>query len=224
MSDAGWRKLGGWSAIVYVVLEITGQMMFQVGGGEPAFNAPAAEVVGFFTTRDPGLVSMGGYLVMLASVAFLWFLGSLWATLREAESPPAWLSLVAVASAVTGLASSVATAGSWPIAVFRMHDDPALAMALFDTGNFGFANSWVWTASFLLATAVVALRSGVFSRVLGWGAVVTAVLLLLARAVWAAPTGMIFVPLMLYWVWLIAVGVVLIRRPGASPPTEATLA
>lgn len=215
MNDVSWRRFGGWCGIAFVVLEMTGQSMFQVGGGEPTFNASTAEVLDFFTTRDAGLVALGGYLSLLASVAFVWFLGSLWANLKEAEGPPAWISAVALLSGVIGLASSVTSGASWPVAIFRMHDgyDPLLAQTLFDLGNFGFANLWVWTASMLLATAVVILGAGALRRWLGWYALVAAIALLVGRAFWAEPTWLIFVPPMLFWVWVIAVGIVLIRQP-----------
>ncbi len=39
--------------------------------------------------KDSQLFAMGEYLSALSLIAFLWFLGSLWATLRRAEREPA---------------------------------------------------------------------------------------------------------------------------------------
>lgn len=219
MTDVGWRKAGAWGGIAFVVLQIAGQILVQVGGMEPEFGADATEILEFFAARDPGLVSAGGFLSMLGMLALLWFLGGFWATLGEAEGDPAWMSTVALVSGAVAVAVSSATASGWGLAVFRVDEglDPAMARMLFDLGNFGFALFWLFLAGFLLATAFVVLRKGGLPRWLGWLAVLTAVALLVAHYFWASPSGAIFLPYVLFWVWLIATSVVLLRRPAVPP-------
>lgn len=222
MTDRAWPKAGAWGAILFVVLQLAGQILVQAGGREPAFNAGSAEILDFFAARDPALVSAGGFLSMLGMLALLWFLGGLWARLRSAEGEPAWLSMVALASGVVAVAVSSATASGWGLAVFRVEDglDAAMARTLFDLGNYGFALFWLFLAGLLLATAAVVLRRGGLPRWLGWFAVVTAVGLLVANYFWAAPTGMIFLPYAVFWVWLIATAVVMLRSgTGATAPS-----
>ena len=213
MSDTGWLKTGAWGGIGFVVLQLTGQMLIQVGGMEPTFDADAGEILEFFAARDPQLTAAGGFLSMLGMLALLWFLGALWARLRDAEGDPAWQSMVALVSGAVAVAVSSATSSAWGLAVFRVQGlEPAMAQMLFDLGNFGFALFWLFLAGCLLATAVVVLRKGALPRWNGWLAAVTAVALLVAHAFWASPSGAIFMPYVLFWIWLIATSVVLMRR------------
>ncbi len=126
-------------------------------------------------------------------------------------------SLVALASGVMIIAAASAGA-SWPLAVFRRDEglDPQIARLLFDQGNWEFANAWTMMASLSLATGVVTIRTAVFPRGLGWAGLLIAAGLLAARAVWAS-FGLVFVPFILFYLWLIAISVVLIRRTSGNP-------
>jgi hypothetical protein len=216
MSDSTWRKIGAVGGIAFIVLQMAGQLLFQSGGAEPAFNAPAAEILEFFQAKDAVLFEFGGFLTSLSFIAFLWFLGSLYSTLSRGEGQPAWISLIAVASGVLMVVPVVG--GSWMLAVFRIDEglEPDMARLLFDQGNFGFAILWVFAASFLLATAVVAIRSGALPRWLAWAGVVIAVVLLVARAFWATPSSAIFTAYVLFGIWLIAASVVLFRASDSQ--------
>jgi hypothetical protein len=207
------ERLAAAAGILFLVLQLAGQGLMQVGGVEPAFDAPAEEIVQFFEARDTTLFAIGTYLSLLSFVAFVWFLGGLYAALRRAEGEPAWLSLVAFGSGLLFLAAL--TAG-WYLAVFRLDDglDPQLARLAFDLGNLGFANSWVALASLLLAANTVALATRLLPRWLASFGLVTAVGLLGARAIWTQAIA--FAPYLLFWVWLVATSVVLFRR-GSTP-------
>jgi hypothetical protein len=91
-----------------------------MGGAEPAFGAPADEIMAFFLARDETLFNWGGYLSLLSFIALLWFLGALWAAMRRAEGDPALLSMVAFGSGLVGVAAL--TGGTWAMAVFRIRE------------------------------------------------------------------------------------------------------
>ncbi|HSM57504.1 MAG TPA: hypothetical protein VK879_15235 [Candidatus Sulfomarinibacteraceae bacterium] len=212
-SNRRWEQIGAAAGIVFVALQIASQSLIQLGGVEPAFNAPAGEIEAFFLSRNPQLAPIGGFLSLLSVIAFLWFLGVLWAALRRGEGEPGWLSLVAFACGIVGIAT-VLGGVSWELAILRIHDGlaPETARLLFDQGNAGFANFWVLLAGLLIATGVLAVRDGALPRWLGWFALALAPALLAARVVWFAGSGAKFLPYMLFWVWLIATSVVLMRR------------
>ena len=214
MSNSTWKRIGAAGGIGFVVLQLTSQSLIQIGGAEPAFNAPAQEILEFFMNRNSGLFALGGYLSILSIIAFLWFLGSLWSTLRSAEGDPAWLSTVALGSGLLVAAVIPSSGMGWPLAVFRIDEglDPQLARLHFDVGNFAFANLWVTLASFLLATGLVTIRSRALPLWIGWLGVVVAILLLVARAFWAFPSVIVFLPYTVFWIWLISTSIVLIRR------------
>ena len=216
MNNARWGQIGAAGGIVFVVLQMAAQALIQVGGAEPPFDAPADTIAAFFMARNSQLFALGDYLSTLSLIAFLWFLGSLWNTLRRAEGEPAWLSFVAAASGLM-IVAAVSAGGGWALAVFRKDEglDPQVARLLFDQGNFAFANAWAMLASLCLATGVVSIRTGALPRWLGWSGVLIAGGLLAARAVWAS-SGLVFVPFGLCYLWLIATSVVLIRRAGTT--------
>ena len=216
MNNARWGQIGAAGGIVFVVLQMAAQALIQVGGAEPPFDAPADTIAAFFMARNSQLFALGDYLSTLSLIAFLWFLGSLWNTLRRAEGEPAWLSFVAAASGLM-IVAAVSAGGGWALAVFRKDEglDPQVARLLFDQGNFAFANAWAMLASLSLATGVVCIRTGALPRWLGWSGVLIAGGLLAARAVWAS-SGLVFVPFGLCYLWLIATSVVLIRRAGTT--------
>jgi len=61
-----------------------------------------------------------------------------------------------------------------------------------------------------LAAGLGFRRSGTFPAWLTWGSLVLALGLVLARAVWT--TSIAFAPYLLLWVWMITLGVILLRR------------
>jgi hypothetical protein len=112
--------------------------------------------------------------------------------------------------------ATVLGAGAWALAIFRIDESlsPEMARLLFDLGNFSFATYWVTLASLLLANSVVTIRDGAFPRWLGWYGVITAITLLIGRIFWDLPSGVIFVPYMLFSLWLIVTSVILFRSAG----------
>jgi hypothetical protein len=209
------KKFGAIAAIAFPVLQMAAQGFFQVGGMEPSFAAPANEILAFFESRNPVLFTIGGYIFILSLVAFLWFLGALWDELSTAEGGSGWLSLIAVGSGLV-VAANLAGPGSWPLAVFRIGEglDPQIARLLFDQGNLNFANIWVALGSMVLAAGLIMRHSDRFPRWLGWSSIVLAIGLLLARAVWTSAVA--FAPYVLFWVWMISLGVIFLRRSRLS--------
>jgi hypothetical protein len=215
MTNRRWEQVVASGGIVFVLLQLGAQSLIQIGGIEPSFDAPAEQALQFFAGRNDTLFPIGGYLSTLSFIALIGFLGVLWNTLRTAEGPPGALAFVALGSGLVLAAVGFAGQAYWGIAWFRAGDglSPEIAAILFDLGNFTFAASWVLAAGLVLATGAVALRTGVLPGWLGWYSVAVGLGLLAARAVWTSPVA--FAPYLLYWVWLIAVSVVLIRRAGS---------
>lgn len=212
-----WEQIGAAGGIVFVALQLLSQALIQAGGSEPAFDAPAAEIEAFFMNRNMQLALTGGFLSVLSNIAFIWFLGALWARLRRSEGEPGWLSLVAFASGLAGMAAILGS-GGWELALLRLGDglETETFRLLFDLGNFAFAAYWVALAGMLLAAGVVTIRDGALPRWLGWFGLLVALALLAVRAVWFTASGAKFLPYMLFWVWLIAASISLIRRTDAA--------
>jgi hypothetical protein len=211
MNNSQWRRIGAAAGIAYPIMQLIAQGLIQVGGAEPPFSAAAPEILEFFQNRDAALFAVGGYLSTLSLVVFLWFLGVLWSELRAAEGENGLLSMVALGSGVVTI-STYLSAGGWPIAMFRIGEglDPQIVQILFDQGNFSFANSWISIGSMVLAAGILFHQSERFPKWLGWSSVVLAFGLFFARFVWTSQIA--FAPYVLFWVWMIALGILFLRR------------
>jgi hypothetical protein len=204
------KKIGAAAGIAFPLLQLIAQGMIQIGGAEPAFTAEASVILEFFQSRDAILFAIGDYLSAVSIIAFLWFLGVLWSELRAAEGEFGWLSTVVLGSGlVTASAFSV---GGWSLAIFRIPEglDPQIARLLFDQGNFNFANMWVPLSSMVLAAGVIFRSTDAFPQWLGWSSILLGIGLVLARAIWTSQVA--FAPYVLFWVWTIALSVILMRR------------
>lgn len=210
MSTSMMRKSGAIAGIAFPIIQMAAQGLIQVGGPEPSFAAPADEIVSFFQNRNEMLFSVGEFLSVLSLVPFLWFLGALWSTIAEKNGV---LSAIALGS---GVVTAVALGGGgWSLAMFRISEglEPSMARLLFDEGNLNFANSWVSSGTLVLA-AGLALRKLDFPRWIGWSSLILAIAMILSRAIWTSPIA--FGPHVLYWIWLIVVGVLMLRRSDAQ--------
>jgi hypothetical protein len=202
-------RTAGIAGLASVVLTFGGQALIAVGGSEPAFDAPADAVADYFAGRDQTLFALGSALSVLAVVVFLWFLGGLYALLRDD-----WRTIVAVLSAVLGMAPVLSS--GWQLAVFRQADgvDPQISRLAFDLGNLSFASGWVALGGFAIATGWAVLASRALPRWLGWWALTAGACLVAARFVWTTPNWLI--GYFLLWVWVIAVSLMFLRTAATG--------
>jgi hypothetical protein len=215
-----WASLAratGWAGLAGFVLVFT-PIIAMASLGEPAFNASREEVAAFFrNTAESSWADAAGTVLLLGLVALTWFGVGLCLLLRRAEGEPPWRSTIALVF-WTLFAAYLFTDTSWDAAGNRGADlDPGLAHFAFDMGNLGFANAWVSMGSFAVFGGWVVLATKVFRRWLGWLMVASGVGLALSRFVWTTDAWLL--PYALFWIWVIAVCIRLLRRPA---PTVAT--
>ncbi len=181
--------------------------------GEPAFDATREEAAAFFrNTAESSWADAAGTVALLGLVALTLFIVGLCLLLRRAEGEPPWRSTVALVFGAL-FAAYLFTDASWEAAGNRGADlDPGLAHFAFDMGNIGFANAWVSMGSFAAFSGWAVLKTGVFRRWLGWLMVASGVGLVLSRFVWT--TNAWLVPYALFWIWVIAVSIRLLRKPA----------
>jgi hypothetical protein len=205
------KKYGAWAGIAFPILQMASQGLVQVGGMEPAFAAPAAEILTFFQNRTPALAKLGGFLSILSAVVFIWFAAALWDEIRAIEGGSGWVSAIALGSGFL-FAAAIFEPGGWELALFRLEDglDPQMARTLFDEGNLNFANMWVALGSLLLASGLVLKNGGSYPAWMGWYAVILAVGMFAARYFWT--TSAAFIPYVLFWLWMIVMGIMMARR------------
>lgn len=200
MSERMWRRLGAAGGIFYVVLTLLGNDV--IGGTRPRIGL-LVELLGF--------------------VFFSFFLGSLWACLRSAEGEGGWLSAVAFGGGLMALAVKLASVA--PVLAVRASEgmDPGTAKALIAMNDASFGITYLPLGVMLLATAIVAIRTGALPRWLGWASAVVALGLLgalSAAVVSPSPPEWVFLAMLLFALWTVATSIALIRRAGEPYPVE----
>jgi hypothetical protein len=188
---------------------------------EPTFDAAASEVLTYYRSPDTPASQFRSYALTLGLIAFLWFVGALTTLLRRAEGEPPWRSTIAMLSGV--LLPALALSGNEVAVAFRADDlDPQIARYAFDEAHVAFGNAWVALGSFAVCCGWVIASTRFLPRWLGWLAMASGVGLALSRISWT--TSIFLLPYGLFWVWVLVVAVLLIRR-GATvghndEPTE----
>jgi hypothetical protein len=187
--------------------------------GEPAFDATREEAAAFFrNTAESSWADASGTVALLGLVALTCFMVGFCLFLRRAEGEPPWRSTVALVFGAL-FAAYLFTDASWEAAGNRGADiDPGLAHFAFDMGNIGFANAWVTMGSFAAFGGWVVLTTGVFRQWLGWLMVASGVGLMLSRFVWT--TNAWLLPYALFWIWVIAVCIRLLRKSSVTVRTS----
>jgi hypothetical protein len=205
------RATGG-AGLTGIVLIFT-PIIAMASLGEPAFVATREEVAAFFrNTAESSWADAAGTVALLGLVALMWFMVGLCLLLRRAEGDPPWRSTMALVFGVL-FAAYLVTDATWEAAGNRGSDiDPGLAHFAFDMGNIGFANAWVSMGSFAVFGGWAVLTAKVFRRWLGWLMVASGVGLTLSRFVWT--TNAWLLPYALFWIWVIAVCIRLLRKPA----------
>jgi len=206
-----WNRAGGVGGILFVV-----SLLLVVAVGpltnptpEPAFNAPSSAFLAFARSADSRLDLLE--LIGIAGMfGFVLFAAVLCARFQAAER--AWTAPVILVVLATAVLSTLwlAEFGIRFAGDFRRASlDATSASLLFGLANGIFVVSWAAIAGFLAAAGIAALHYRSMPRWLAWSAPVIGTALLLTVAV--PLTFLWFVPYFLFYMWVLAVSVLLLR-------------
>lgn len=218
-SDAAvWQRLGrvtgvaGVATLVLFFLSVVGTR------DEPLFTAPATEFLAYYRSPDTVAAPLRSFLFVLWLVAFIWFVGAVATLLRRAEGEAPWRSAIAMGCGVVFVALGLSGAGNESAVAFRADDlDPQIARYAFDQGQAAFANGRVALGCFAGCCGWVIVSTRFLPRWTGWLAIASGVGLVITRISW---TNMIWlVPYLLFWLWVITVAAVLLRRSFRRAPS-----
>lgn len=229
-----WDRLGAATGIVFVALFTIGAAnVFGVEG--PEGGAEADEIVAFFT-ENLSKLELGLTLMLLGAAALLWFSGSVWRALRNAE-PDGRLSAIALGAGVLTAGFYLATTGMLgSYMTVKWEDlDPVVTQSLFEAGGFAFAFAFlggtVLRAAFAGAASLAAIRFGGLPKWLGWIGLVVALGNLVGSFVLFEGTdnGIIgniafFSFILGFGVWILLTSIYLVIKPGgggAAPAAQA---
>lgn len=214
MSD-GFERLSALAGLAAVLLWTVG--VVAIGGGHVGVpggipEEGSREVLAHFRTNEDAAVS-GGWLFMLGSLAFLWFVGVLRSRLLRAEGGEGTFASLAFAGGVATATFAVGIPAGGVVAGLGAGELGAAETAALNALEAAFFIGAELSAIVLLAgAAAVALRTGALPRWWAAGSI--------ALAVWLAigPIGWVGVLVGLP-VWTALTSVLLVRTSGA--PAEA---
>ncbi len=199
-----WHR---WSPLAGVAFALFFLAALGVSGSGPG-DTPEEVAEWYGDEGNRGASFFVFFLLAAAALSFLWLLGALRSVLVRAEGDPArWTALgfgAGVASATLLLASAslyVTPAASASEEEFPF--DPGAANALTDAGFMLLVCSTMTGALLVLATSIVAHRTGLLPRWLTLAGFVVSPLLLLT---------IFFLPLFLWLAWVLALSLVLVLR------------
>jgi hypothetical protein len=181
---------------------------------EPTFNATAIEFLTYYRSPNTPGSDSRSFVLTVGLITFIWFVGALTTLLRRAEGEPAWRSTVAMGSGVLFVA--LVLPGNEVAVAFRADADldPQIARYAFDEAQAAFANARVALGSFAVCCGWVIASTRFLPRWVGWLAIASGVGLALSRISW---TSIIWLPpYLVFWLWILVVAVLLIRRAAAG--------
>ncbi|HXV34173.1 MAG TPA: hypothetical protein VD769_09195 [Gaiellaceae bacterium] len=199
-----WQR---WSPLAGVAFAVLFLAALGVGGTGPG-ETPDEVADWYADEGNRSAAFLVFFLLAGAALAFLWFLGVLRSVLVRAEGDPARWTAVGFAAGVASATLLLASASLYvaPAATAGDDDFPFDPSAAETFTNAGFAllvSSTMAGALLVLATSIVAHRTGLLPGWLALGGFVVAAVLLFA---------IFFLPLFVWLAWVLAVSVVLVVR------------
>ena len=203
MSDRAERH-APLTGIAAVVLWLASLLVVEGVTNPPSENATPAKALAYFREQETGIF-VGSFLFALGSLFFLWFAGSLRAVLVTAEGGAARVANIAFAAAVGFALLTLLFALPPAVGAFSQEDlSPVAAEALWYLDDVFFVAAQFAAVPLLVATALVAFRTGVFPR---WFAALS----VLVALVLLVPGGGVFALAVGVPVWTIVTSVLLSR-------------
>ena len=146
------------AGIVFVALQVPIVVLL---GDAPAIDDPPPAIRDYLV-NDGWRILWAATFSALSAFFFLWFLGSVWATLRNAEGPRARMTPIAVGAGVATI--TLAVTASLPAVALAWHGtaasaDPGLLRAVWNLNTLAFVPIGATASIFSLAASIVIVRT-----------------------------------------------------------------
>jgi hypothetical protein len=213
MLSGSWARYAPLAGLLFIALVIVSII---VEGETPATDDPTGQVVLDWAKNDDDY-KISAALGALATVPFLWFLGSLRSTLRAAEGGTGRLSAIAFAGGIILAAGAGVDASlQWATAESVGDVPPNVTQTLSVLYSEFFLIFGIGIGTLFLASGLAMLRTRALPVWLGW---VTLLLGILA----ITPIGFVAFPLGALWV--IVTSIILFQQgsPAAPAPGQTAL-
>jgi hypothetical protein len=206
MEDSKWERYGALGGLLFVGLDLTVAVL---GGEAPATDADRSEIAYYFADKAAA-IEAGPWLFGVASVALVWWSGSLWRRMVRSEAGAARLAVVSLVGLALAGALSLTSASVSAALALRIGDVGDELLVLHTLAAVLLAASGFGVATHLLATSLLGARTRTLPRwVVGVGAVSATGFLgsaiLGATAHGATSSAVGLVGFVLWCVWILAV-------------------
>lgn len=207
MDDVRWERWGALGGVVFVVLDV---VVAVLGGEPPGADAGAREVAAYFADKGTA-IEAGLWLFGLASVALIWWSGSLWRRMVRSEGGAARLAVVSVVGLALAGALSLASASVSVSAAVRIGDVADGVLVFHTLSVVLLAASGFGVATHILATSILGARTATLPTWLVGLGIVAASGFLAAGVLGATASGadassaVGFVGFALWCVWILGV-------------------
>jgi hypothetical protein len=205
-------RSGGISGILFVILFVPSYLS---PPDTPVPTSAPQDVIDYFASRENGILFINGLLLIFAAFFFLWFLGVLHSTLREAEGEGIGFSSVSLLGGLLFIALILAGSAVeivYPASLARFENfqqDAQLGFLSLALSGWMYRFAFVGMAALIAASSVVGLGTGVLPRWLALAGLIAAVVALLR---FLGPLGG-----WLSLLWVIVVSVLMLT--GTVEPT-----
>lgn len=213
-----WDRWAAGTGVAYVVFAIVG-FFFLPDPPQPSISNEG--LLAYFATKTEEL-SVQIFFFALASISFLWFIGTLAGALRRAEDGSMGLAAITVTAGATANAVFLAGMVSWSALAASADSilDQGVARGLYDVGRFAYTLSGVPAAAFVLAVSLGTLRTRFLPTAVGWAGLLLALVLILDVAAATigddddfGPTGSYgVITFLLFLAWIFVTSLFLMQR------------
>lgn len=197
----------GWNVERYAplagVLAVVGWVVGLLVVGDISSKDKGNELLAYYQAHDSRILA-GGLIWLIGTALFVWFLGSLRSRLLAAEGPEARLTSLAFAGGVaTAICLALQVGADMAGALSEEDLDGSAARAIRSVSDAFFIGAEFLLPVMMTAVGLLALRTAVFPRWLGWLSLLIALVLLIAPIGWAALVFAfpIWVLIVAYLVW-----------------------
>jgi hypothetical protein len=216
MDDKTWERYGALGGVWFVVFAVIGGIF---AGSSPSRSDSPADIVKYYTDNDSNL-QIGAFLGALGMIGLVWWFGTLWRTMADAEGGTPRVSIIALVGFIlsafaamaaftidAGTAAAISTAGEGSTIFFQI-----------SSISFGFSA----LGEVILTAAVggLILRTGFLPRWVGYLSYAVAVVALVGSVGIANDASFFSAFAVLaaaaWGVWIVVIAVLNYRRTSAA--------
>jgi len=216
MDDRKWERYGALGGVWFVVLATIGGIL---AGSPPSRTDSAADILTYYTDHETEL-QVGAFLGALGVIGLVWWFGTLWRSMAEAEGGNPRVSIIALVGFILS--------GTAAMAAFTIDAGTAAAIDVagegskifFQISNISFGFSAVGDVIMTAAVGGLILRTGFLPKWVGYLSYAIAVLAVVGSIAIASDasffTAFTFIAAAAWGVWIVVIAVLNSRRTTAA--------